>query len=355
MTYTEALDAVEQYRKAAAPIIKPVCNMCPECNGKGCTGRAYNDMGLGAMGNNGTFIRNREELRAISILFDPIHQEISPDTTLEVFGKRFKVPVFAAPLGVLLTKVGIESPVHNVNDLYAKELATGCFETGCFACFGDNKREGYFEGQIASVPELQGIGIPTIKPWTDRRQIYKRLDSAKKAGVMAIATDVDAVGLAYQYSTPVPGVQSLSCEELREFVRAAEGTPVIVKGILSVEAAKKAVDAGVHGILVSNHGGNISESAAATCSVLPAIRKALGEDQLILVDGGVRTGEDVFKMLALGADLVGLGRPFLQAVYGGGREAVYALVEMLRYQLMNTMRLTNTKDLKEISIDNLLH
>ena len=106
------------------------------------------------------------------------------------------------------------------------------------------------------------------------------------------------------------GVCARNVEELKEFVQAVD-VPVVIKGIMSVKAAVKAAKTGAYGILISNHGGNVVENSMAPCDVVADIRKELGNSIKIFADGGVRSGEDVFKMLALGADAVGIGRPSL--------------------------------------------
>ena len=96
------------------------------------------------------------------------------------------------------------------------------------------------------------------------------------------------------------------------------GKPFILKGIMTVKGAEKALEAGAAGIIVSNHGGRVLDQCPATAEVLPAIVDAVGGKMKIFVDGGIRSGMDVFKALALGADAVLIARPFVTAVYGGG-------------------------------------
>ena len=91
---------------------------------------------------------------------------------------------------------------------------------------------------------------------------------------------------------------------------------------MTVKGAQKALEAGAAGIVVSNHGGRVQDGVPATAQVLPAIADAVKGQMTILVDGGIRTGVDVLKALALGADGVLLARPYVTAVYGGGAEGV---------------------------------
>ena len=139
-------------------------------------------------------------------------------------------------------------------------------------------------------------------------------------------------------------------EELRE-IAAATDLPFIVKGIMTAEAAQKALRAGAYAIVVSNHGGRVMDYGLSTAEVLPEIRAAVGTDAKIFVDGGVRTGDDVFKMLALGADAVLIGRPYVIAAYGGGAEGVQLYTEKLKAELKDAMTMTSCKSLQEITRD----
>lgn len=174
---------------------------------------------------------------------------------------------------------------------------------------------------------------------------------------MAIATDLDSIGLGYQYSGEVDskkeGVCARDVTELKEIVESVD-VPVVIKGIMSVKAAVKAAETNAYGILISNHGGNVIENSLAPCDVVEDIRKEVGNSMKIFVDGGVRSGEDVFKMLALGADAVGIGRPYVVAVYGGGQNGAYIYTQKIYWELLNIMRLANCKTLKDITRDKLI-
>ena len=139
-------------------------------------------------------------------------------------------------------------------------------------------------------------------------------------------------------------------EELKTIVQWAE-KPFLLKGIMTVRGAEKALAAGAAGIVVSNHGGRVLDQCPATAEVLPEIAAAVGGKLKIFVDGGIRTGMDVFKALALGADAVLIGRPFVTAVYGGGAEGVRAYVEKLRAELTDTMAMCGAHSLSEITPD----
>ena len=120
---------------------------------------------------------------------------------------------------------------------------------------------------------------------------------------------------------------------------------------MTVKGAKKALEAGAAGIVVSNHGGRVQDGVPATAEVLPAIAEAVKGRMTILVDGGLRNGVDICKALALGADACILARPYVTAVYGGGAEGVQILTQKLKGELQDTMAMCGVHSLAEISRD----
>ena len=170
----------------------------------------------------------------------------------------------------------------------------------------------------------------------------------KEAGSFAVAMDIDAAGLPFLKNlTPPAG--SKTVEELREIAQMA-GVPFIVKGVMTVRGALKAKEAGASAIVVSNHGGRVLDQCPATAEVLMDIVDALdGSGVKVLVDGGIRSGVDVFKALAMGADAVGIARPFVTAVYGGGEEGVKLYIEKIGAELADTMAMCGVHDVKSIT------
>ena len=130
------------------------------------------------------------------------------------------------------------------------------------------------------------------------------------------------------------------------------GVPFIVKGVMTVKGALKAKEAGAAGIVVSNHGGRVLDQCPATAEVLGDITQALsGSGMKVLVDGGIRSGVDVFKALALGADGVIICRPFVTALYGADAEGVACYINKIGAELADTMSMCGAKDLNSITRD----
>ena len=130
------------------------------------------------------------------------------------------------------------------------------------------------------------------------------------------------------------------------------GKPYIVKGVMTVAGALKAKEAGAAGIVVSNHGGRVLDQCPATAEVLADIVDALkGSGVKVIVDGGIRSGVDVFKALAIGADAVIICRPFVPMVYGGAEEGVKLYIDKIGAELEDTMAMCGAKTLADITRD----
>ena len=149
---------------------------------------------------------------------------------------------------------------------------------------------------------------------------------------------------------------SLSWADLPR-LRELTGLPVVLKGILHPEDARRAVEAGVDGILVSNHGGRQVDRSVAALDALPAVVDAVrgaGSGMPVLFDSGVRSGADAFVALALGADAVGIGRPYVYGLALAGAPGVSEVLRNIRAELDLTMALTGCRTLADITRDRLV-
>jgi 4-hydroxymandelate oxidase len=135
------------------------------------------------------------------------------------------------------------------------------------------------------------------------------------------------------------------------WLRSVCPVPLLAKGILRADDAIRAVDAGCDGIWVSNHGARQLDTAIAAVEALPEIAAAIGDRALLVIDGGVRRGIDVLKGLALGADLVAVGRPAIWGLAVGGHEGVQHVLEILRDELSLAMALAGCRSIDEITPD----
>ena len=320
------------------------CHACPVCSGHGCKNTIP---GPGAKGSGTVAIRNFEAWQNVFLNMDTIAENRGVDTSFELFGHQFDLPVFAAPIGAVQSHYGNKLDEYT----YTETLATGCRAAGIAAFTGDGLKDEFFAAGCAAM-EKAGFAIPTVKPW-HRELVFQKIDQAKRTGARMIAMDIDASGLPFlKKMTPPSG--SKSVEELREYIEYA-GLPFIVKGIMTVAGARKAIDAGASAIIVSNHGGRVLDHTPATAQVLPAIAEAVNGQIPVLVDGGIRTGYDVFKALGLGADAVLIGRPFVTMVYGGGADGVVTYAQRLKAELCDAMEMTGCAALRDITTEVVCH
>lgn len=334
MTYQEVL---ENARKNLAPR----CRVCRECDGRACRGEVP---GAGGKGTGSAFVRNVEKLREITLNMDVIYDNKGQDSTVTLWGRTFAAPVFGAPIG------GME---HNYTPAldeagWTKAVVYGCAGAGVLAFTGDGVKDPLMDLPLQWIKERGGLGVPTIKPWR-MEKVLEKLEKAKASCPVAVAMDVDSAGLPF-LSGQGGDAGPKSVEALKRIATAA-GLPFLVKGVMTVEGAGKARQAGAWGIVVSNHGGRVMDFAPATCEVLPEIKAAVGDTVKVFVDGGVRTGVDVFKMLALGADGVLIGRPLVTAAYGGGAEGVRIYMEKVIGELRDTMKMTGCATIADITGD----
>lgn len=317
------------------------CKACSECNGRACKNQMP---GPGAKGIGDTAIRNYDKWKEIRLNMDTLVEKRPIDTSLSLFGKEFKYPFFAGPVGAVNLHYG-----DCLNDVsYNDILVSACAEFGIAAFTGDGVDSNVMLAATKAIKNAGGFGIPTVKPW-NMELIREKLELVKESGAFAAAMDIDAAGLPFLKNLNPPA-GSKSVEELREIVDAA-GLPFIVKGIMTVKGALKAKEAGASAIVVSNHGGRVLDQCPATAEVLEEIADAVDGSMKILVDGGIRSGADVFKALALGADAVIIARPFVTAVYGGGREGVEAYIQKISGELADTMAMCGVASLEEIRRD----
>lgn len=146
---------------------------------------------------------------------------------------------------------------------------------------------------------------------------------------------------------------SISWKDL-EWIRDFWDGPMVIKGILDVEDAKDAVKFGADGIVVSNHGGRQLDGVMSSAKALPAIADAVKGDMKIFVDSGIRTGLDVVRMLALGADCAMLGRSYIYALAAQGQAGVENLLDLYEKEMRVAMTLTGAKSIQDLNRDSLV-
>ncbi|WP_040330189.1 alpha-hydroxy-acid oxidizing protein [Clostridium ihumii] len=315
------------------------CKVCRACNGIACAGEVP---GMGGKGTGEAFKANFDALNNIKLNMRVMHDAKNPNIETELFGRKMDIPVFAAPVtGTTLNMGG-----KFTEEEYITWVIEGCLNAGIYPMVGDTAVDAFLMTNLEVLKKHDGNGIVFIKPW-ENKNVIEKIKLAEEAGAFAIGVDIDACGLITLALHGKP-VMPKGIEEIKELVQSTK-LPFILKGIMTVDEAILAVEAGVDAIVVSNHGGRVLDQTPGTAEVLPKIAKAVKGKTKILVDGGVRSGVDILKMLALGADGVLIGRPFVTASFGGQSEGVKAYIEELKGDLKSAMVLTGCNSIKDIN------
>jgi isopentenyl diphosphate isomerase/L-lactate dehydrogenase-like FMN-dependent dehydrogenase len=294
------------------------------------------------------------------------------DTSVELPGGRFETPIVLCP-------AGSQRAFHADGEIAVAKAARAKNHLQILSTTTTSSVEDVAEARGAPV----WFQLYPTEDWNITRSLLKR---AEAAGCPVVALTVDLYGgsnretLArfqllddrdcdacherdggYQgYIRNKPMFQGLDISGARsnspadftwEFVdrlKDATTMKVFLKGIVTAEDAAIALERGVDGLVVSNHGGRAEESGRSTIECLPEVAAAVRGRIPVLIDGGFRRGTDIFKALALGADAVGIGRPYLWGLAAFGQAGVEAVLKLLRRELEMVMRQAGTKSIASI-------
>ena len=305
----------EDVRDQARKRLKGLCAAYPACDGnfdKVCQKEAYGKpIGFGGAGQGASFRNNAQALMNLRLKMRVVGEHVEPDASIDFLGMNLDFPVMGA------STAGIEKYNDAMPEKdFCRAIVNGCREAGTIGWRGDT---WFYTPEnnpaLQVLKEEKGQGIPIFKP---RAQdvLKKLIHMAEDAGCPAVGLDLDGCGSTIMARNNQP-VFRKSVKDIRELVEFTS-LPFITKGIMAVEDAEACAEAGAKVVAVSNHGGRVLDATPGTAEVLPDIADRLKGKVFITVDGGVRTGYDVLKMIALGADAVLLGRDVIRAAVGGG-------------------------------------
>ncbi|XP_020098417.1 peroxisomal (S)-2-hydroxy-acid oxidase GLO4-like [Ananas comosus] len=291
--------------------------------------------------------------------------EIDMSTTL--LGYNMSSPILVAPTGMqkLAHPEGEKATARAAaacdaimvlsfsSNYTVEEVASSCSAVRFFQLYVFKRRD--VSATLVRRAEKNGfkaIVLTVDTPRLGRREadIRNKMVPPKMSNLEGLlSVDVDAKGgsdlEAFASQTLDP---SLSWKDI-EWLRSITNLPILLKGIITAEDAKKAVEIGVSGIVVSNHGARQLDYTPATISVLEEVVKAVSGAVPVLLDGGIRRGTDVFKALALGANAVMVGRPIVYGLAAKGEYGVKRVIKMLQNELELTMALCGCPRIKDIS------
>lgn len=338
------METLEQIRKEAKRRLLGYCHVCPQCNGVACAGEVP---GMGGTVNGDSFKRNVEKWSTIRVNMRSIHDVTEPILETTLWGEKVAAPIIAAPLlGAAINMGGAIS-----DDQLISSILYGSQKANLLAMIGDGPDPTLFK-IVCQV--LKGVkGIPVIKP-LQNTVILERIHLLEELQVSMVGIDIDAAALINMVSHGRE-VGPKTLKSLK-YITSNSPLPLFLKGIMTPEEGWLAYEAGFKAIVVSNHGGRVLHGTPSTAEVLPAIVKRLEDTtMIILVDGGIRSGLDVLRALALGADGVLIGRPLIIGAVGGGEDGVYLILKKLLKELRLAMISTGTPSVSRIDSSHLIY
>ena len=315
-----------------------ICRVCRVCNGVACAGEVP---GMGGRGTGASFQNNVRALAHYRLNLRAVHDVNEPKLSCSILGLELAAPIMGAPIAA----IGSNMKYAVTEEEYARAVVNGCRQSGTIAMTGDGSFPEQFECGLAALKAMNGQGIPIIKP----RETHKVIEMAKRAadaGAPAFGIDIDAAGFFDMANVGQP-VGPKPQSELAK-IKEKTSIPFIVKGIMTADTAEACLAAGADAIVVSNHGGRALDHIPGTAEVLPLIAEAVKGKMVILADGGIRSGVDVLKMLALGADAILVGRPLAIGAVGGREEGVKLVINQFVGELRAAMVLTGTANVAAV-------
>jgi len=345
-----------------------------------------------------TLARNVEDLRAVALRQRVLRDVSEIDTSTELFGKRWSMPVGLGPVGLsglyarrgevqarkAAAEAGVPFTLSTLSGCSIGEVADKAGAGFWFQLYIVKDR-GFVSDMIARAKEAKCsallLTVDLAVPGTRYRDYRAGMSSTPGSGggpgrvaqVMrrpAWAWDVAVRGrpLTMGNLEPLLGSGAALADLMGwvsrnfdasvtwkdvEWVRKQWDGPLVIKGILDPDDARQAVAAGVDGIVVSNHGGRQLDGVSSTARALPMVAEAVAGRMPVLVDGGVRSGLDVVRMLSLGADFVLLGRAWAYALAAAGQAGVAHVLKLVESEMRVAMALTGTTGVSEIGVETL--
>ncbi len=327
----------------------------------------------GGAGDEITLHENRRLLEALRIHYRVLVDVSAVDPSVTLLGRRLPLPILITPMafhrlahpdGELATAraaatLGIPFVLSTFSTVSMEEVRRAGAAPLWFQLYVHKDRE--LTRDLVQRAEAAGyealmltVDVPVLgRRERDLRNAFQlppelRLANLGRDGLAALPAVQDDSALAAYFA----GLHdaALTWRDL-EWLRSISRLPLLLKGIVRADDAKRAVDHGASGIVVSNHGGRQLDTAVASIGALPRVAEAVGDRTTLLVDGGIRRGTDVLKALALGAHAVLLGRPVLWGLALGGEAGVRRVLEMLRDEFLQAMQLSGAPTIPAITGD----
>jgi isopentenyl diphosphate isomerase/L-lactate dehydrogenase-like FMN-dependent dehydrogenase len=296
---------------------------------------------MGAAGSGATMSRNVAAFKNFLFQQRIFHQVTDPDTSVTLFGRTVPTPAWIAPIGSF----------YRINETAERDVADGASSanTMLFVSYATQSNVRAW-AQGTSAP-LVYIGYMQ----QGRDEVSNAVRVAQELGYVAVGLVMDSIQ-PQRIGEIVPLTRqgkprrgNPACPEDIEWLKTQTSLPVVIKGILSAEDARIAVNAGADAIVVSNHGGRLFDQTRATLEVLPEVIAAVGGTVPVILDGGVRNGGDIVKAIALGAKAALVGRPICWGVAVSGAIGVKRVIEILTEDVKRVLIMTGVGAVAQIT------
>jgi isopentenyl diphosphate isomerase/L-lactate dehydrogenase-like FMN-dependent dehydrogenase len=296
----------------------------------------------GAAESKATFRRNPRSFRQYLFRQRIFHDVSDPDISVEVFGKTLPIPAITAPVGSfsLISKDA------------EREVAEGTDRAGAMMFVSQAAKFNPKDWREADKSPL--VFMAYMNRGREEVSAYAKLSEDLGFAAVGITMDTvrpvkigDEVPLSTKDGKPRKGHKSTTKDI--EWMKQQVSLPVVVKGIMSAEDARAAVNAGADALVVSNHGGRILDYNRAALEALPEVVEAVGARTPVLLDSGIRSGGDIVKALALGAKAVLVGRPVAWGVGAFGARGVERVFAILAEEMQRVLTLTGVARVRDAS------
>jgi isopentenyl diphosphate isomerase/L-lactate dehydrogenase-like FMN-dependent dehydrogenase len=321
-------------------------------------------------GGSGSDWTKRENLRAMEAI--PIEPHflagvVKPDLSTTILGSKLPFPIIVPPMGGqglahVSKEIGTAQAVAAAGTLMILSTQSNIpLEDVAKANPGPKWMQLYFPSDRGYARELimraKAAGYTAIVPTIDSTLAYPRDNNIRND--FRIPVSLGKGNSPKNEADVVKAAQIMASRKVdlnwddMAWIKQETGLPVVLKGVMSPVTATQAVERGVDAVYVSNHGGRALDGVSASISVLPRVADAVKGRVPIVFDGGIRRGTDVFRALALGADVVACGRPILYGLALGGNLGAQSVLEYLRNDLYIVMQLAGTPNIKSITRDHI--
>jgi L-lactate oxidase len=319
-------------------------------------------------GGSGAEYTKRENLRAMEAIgLEPhfLAGVLKPDLSATILGHRLPFPIIVPPMGShglahVSKEIGTAQAVAAMNTLMILSMQSNVpLEDVAKANPGPKWMQLYFPADRGYAREVilraKAAGYTAIVPTIDSTLAYPRDNNIRNDFRIPVSLGKGNAPLDEKDAVKAARMMSVRKVDLNWddmlWIKQETGLPVVVKGVMSPVTAMQAVERGIDAVYVSNHGGRALDGVPAAISVLPRIADAVKGRVPIIYDSGIRRGQDVFRALALGADVVACGRPILYGLALGGNLGAQSVLEYLRDDLYIVMQLAGTPNIRSITRD----